>query len=370
MRVQRRHMRGPVDVAVRQFPGRLAGPAFKRFAEGVLHPGRYQGEAKIPVLLPVPVRRQGGQGAKALFALGQFPQPGALGYSHLRFVEHPLQGRRQPREPALADQVAGAGLDGLDGDFLAHRTRHQDEWHVGIGAANDCQRVQAGKARQFEIADDRIPALLRQRGAQIRFRVHTLMSHLDTGALQRLQHRLRRLRRIVDQQQPQLRRTGAGVRGRLAGARQPQRAVERSGHAPGRLKNALHAAGCGSCMHRQPMAAGSASIGQRYVRHQTYNGGSQASALESQLPPGLVDHYCHGVRQVQAAVTVAHGYRQAQLRRPGREHRRRQPLSLRAEQPGIAGGKTHLTVGLRPDPVSTAKTRACPRAARHAGSPG
>src|SRR5665213_334822 len=42
---------------------------------------------------------------------------------------------------------------------------------------------------------------------------------------------------------------------------------------------------------------------------------ARSSALESQLAPGLVHHYRHGVGQVQAAVTGPHGYREPLRRR-------------------------------------------------------
>lgn len=89
----------------------------------------------------------------------------------MRLAQLALERGKQAREVVLHHIVAGAGLHRRHRRLFVDRRRHEDERQLGAVPPYDLQGREPAEGRHLVIADDAIPARLREGRLQIRRRI-------------------------------------------------------------------------------------------------------------------------------------------------------------------------------------------------------
>ena len=109
-------------------------------------------------------------------------RPAALA-PHLGVTQLPLDGRDQPSEIPLGEEILRARLHRLDGDVLADRARDEDEGRVEIARPQQGEGCRPAERRHAVVADHEIPRLTIERGRHGGGGIHPLIGRLVAGAL-------------------------------------------------------------------------------------------------------------------------------------------------------------------------------------------
>lgn len=90
-------------------------------------------------------------------SLGLTALPAAFG-----LPQFTIDGRQQPGEVALGDEIVGSGLEGGHRNIFPDGSGHQDEGNVDASPLEKLQGVHPIEARQGVIRDDQIPEGVRK----------------------------------------------------------------------------------------------------------------------------------------------------------------------------------------------------------------
>ena len=110
-------------------------------------------------------------------------RPAALA-AHLGVTQLPLDGRDQPPEIALGEEILRACLHRLDRDVLADRARDEDEGRIGITRPQQGEGRRAAERRHAVVANHEIPRMTIEGGRHGRRGVDPLVCRLVARALQ------------------------------------------------------------------------------------------------------------------------------------------------------------------------------------------
>ena len=110
-------------------------------------------------------------------------RPAALA-AHLGVTQLPLDGRDQPPEIALGEEILRARLHRLDRDVLADRARDEDEGRIGIARAQQGEGRRPAECRHAVVADHEIPRMTIQCGRHGGRGVNPLVCRLVARLLQ------------------------------------------------------------------------------------------------------------------------------------------------------------------------------------------
>ncbi len=154
--------------------------------------------------LPDPVLRGVDDVAQALLALANAqlgePAPPALGH----FAQRATNRRREPRRVGFEHVIDGTAAQRLDGALFADGPGQKDERHVRRGLERDVERGQAVERRDREIRQNQVRTEIRQRLAECRLRIDSMVDTSNAAAFELSDRKLGIRRYVLDNQHSQV----------------------------------------------------------------------------------------------------------------------------------------------------------------------